>query len=299
MFLADQGSPVQAAEADRYGAFSRYIAPYQPQFDWKRCTPAECDYVRTVLHRDLMLNWETSTGMMRAGAAVGTEDAKQAQAQAHERNYPHRIYFSDDEKEPNWNVVAPYVEGVASVLGPQGFYGGEDVGLALMDRGLVDALWVTNAAYFSSAPDWPTLRAHLDPRVAIVQHLDHPFGFAGLIDHNEVLRADYLGGPEVLDPNDPIVQELRAAAAGQQWFLAVIKGDPAANKTLNFLTDIHNAEGAELDLLRKLVAAVQQLGTAANPGTPTDVNALANALAPLLAPAERKAVADVLATAHA
>lgn len=309
MFMADTTEwldYVALANAGyRGGVVSRYIAPKDSIYDWKRIRPGEDRAIRDAGMAP-MLNFETGQQMARAGAGIGHDFGLIGKDAATAIGYAGLIPYSDDTQD-TFDAVAPFYEGIANAVGPQGYYGGEQTGLALLERGLiVGPVWVAMAASwsgYSGSRAWANMRGNLDPRVHIVQALDHPFGFAGAIDHNEVLRADFLGGDmyEQADRDRDNATAMRVAAIQgfTDWFGAVVKGDPTANKTLNFITDVHNAAGAELDLLNKLVAAVKALGTTANPGVPVDPQALATALAPLLEPSERKAVADVLHSAAA
>jgi hypothetical protein len=298
----------KASRGGDYGRFvrvgyfsgSRYLAPFEAQYDWKRIDPPEAASVRAA-GLILQLNWETSGGMMiGTPAGVGHAHGLDAADQAHKiGGYDgDLVYFSDDTNTGSLDQVAPYMEGVTAAVGPQGFYGPEPTGLQLMDRGLASGLWVANASSWSGyGNDWGAMRRSVDPRAGLIQHTDHPLGFAGEIDHNEILRTDWLGGHvSTLDPNDPIVAELRAGALRTADVEArltdidnIIFGAP--NRPANFFTDIHSGVGATLTELRALVA---------RPAGTVDAAAVAAELAKLLpAPDVRAQVAAVLQSAHA
>jgi hypothetical protein len=107
-----------------------------------------------------VLVWETTAQRAGAGRAAGVADAKEAVAQAAAAGMPptRPLYFAVDwDAEPA--VVAPYFQGVASVLGAArtGGYGGYRVVRYLLDRGLITWAWQT-AAWSSGRWD---ARAHI------------------------------------------------------------------------------------------------------------------------------------------
>lgn len=71
--------------------------------------------------------YETTTTRATQGHAAGVSDAQSAVAQAHAAGFAadQPIYFAVDE-DTSWSSVAPYFEGVASVIGTHrvGVYGG-------------------------------------------------------------------------------------------------------------------------------------------------------------------------------
>lgn len=282
---------------------SRYVAPDQQQYDWKRIKPAEGARINSA-GIVLRLNFETAPQGAWAGLHGGDVAADAMLKAWDQMPYADSVgWFSDDTRSTLDQVLA-FFDELTRRLHPDhvGYYGGEPVGLNLLDRGLVSRIWVANAAYFSGLTNWRALRDTIDPRCHLIQHLDKPLpGIdAASYDYNEILRDDYLGGTVPLTGTDI---ENAAKAIGDYlerpdgplgWFVNVIKGDPHANAVANFLTDIHNAEGAELVKLDAILAA---LGKAISPAAQTDPAALAKELAPLLTAAERLTFVSVLQSA--
>lgn len=104
--------------------------------------------------------WETTANRAGAGRAAGTADARDAAAGATACGMPSSrpVYFAVDyDADPA--EVAPYFQGVASVLGLNrtGVYGGYRVVKYLLDHGLARWAWQTRAW---SAGRWDD-RAHI------------------------------------------------------------------------------------------------------------------------------------------
>jgi len=95
-----------------------------------------------------VLVWETTASRAGAGRAAGIADAKEAAAQATAAGMPpgRPLYFAVDW-DANPEVVVPYFQGVASVLGlaRTGAYGGYKVISYLLDHGLISWAWQTAA----------------------------------------------------------------------------------------------------------------------------------------------------------
>ena len=92
--------------------------------------------------------WETTANRAGAGRAAGITDAQEALAQAKACGMPsgRPIYFAVDW-DANPAIVAPYFQGVASVLGLRatGGYGGFKVIRYLLDNRLISWAWQTAA----------------------------------------------------------------------------------------------------------------------------------------------------------
>lgn len=101
---------------------------YLPTSSGKDLTTAEV----TDLHGNgvsLAVVFETTTGRSSAGFFAGVADAQRANKAAESLGWPSErpIYYADDQGTP-WSNVAPYFEGVASVIArPWGIYGPYDV----------------------------------------------------------------------------------------------------------------------------------------------------------------------------
>lgn len=236
LFVADYSfsrPDPRALKAAGYSGVLRYVCPDNPNTHGKIITRAEYDALRAAgLTVTLNFEWST-TREINGGYQGGVDDARVAEAQANAIGYPsdEPIYFSCDTYSTPAQVGA-YHQGVKAVCRrPIGFYGGMGTGLSLMVAGLVSRLWVANAASWSGFSQWSDLRARVAPEAHLIQHLDHPLGFAGAIDHNEVLRPDFGGGNTV---DVQLENDLK-------WLIGVIKGDKNANAVPNFVTDIHTA----------------------------------------------------------
>lgn len=293
--FADQASPgnlpyYQKLKAAGYQFVERYIAPDGAAFDFKRLTRPEADCV-VAAGMGYGLNFETSKYMAHLAPNIAKEYAKIGwdlkNTTFHDAG--ERLYYSDDVNS-TYDQVAPFFEACASIIPVPnlGYYGDQRVGLRLMDAGVVSGVWVSAAAYQSGFSNWKSLRANLDPRVHGIQWVDKPLGFASTIDHNEIIRADFLGGDVALAPDErnwlQAVYMLVTADHGfLDWFQKVIKGDPEANKVPNFLTDLHAIWGVEKPILEQILSAVQAVAQTGSPNAPTDISALAAALGPILA----------------
>jgi hypothetical protein len=92
--------------------------------------------------------WETTSNRAGAGMAAGQADARTAMVQARACGMPDTrpIYFAVDYDAPP-SAVAPYFQGVASVLTPArtGVYGGYRVVKSLLDTGVARWAWQTGA----------------------------------------------------------------------------------------------------------------------------------------------------------
>lgn len=127
--------------------------------------------------------WETTAGRALAGGAAGASDARAAAEQAAACGMPDSrpIYFAVDT-DTTWDKVAPYFQGVASVLPAArvGVYGGIRIVAAAATSGLVDWYWQASAW---SGGRW-------DPRAHIRQ-----LGYITIggvqCDRNESMAADY------------------------------------------------------------------------------------------------------------
>jgi hypothetical protein len=193
------GSNVDYPALKRAGVthVSRYVPPPDAQYDWKRLTRPEADRIAGA-GLGLMLNFETSSAGAETGAAGGNvaADALLA-AYALFPEAGHRSYCSNDTMDTEAQVF-PFYQQVANRIGVDrnGYYGGEWVGLLLQQASIVSGVWAANASSWSGYPNWPAMRAGIDPRVCMIQHLDHPL--PGIdpnsYDYNEVLRPDFLGG---------------------------------------------------------------------------------------------------------
>lgn len=130
-----------------------------------------------------VLVWETTANRAGAGRSAGIQDAHDAleQATAAGMLSDRPLYFAVDwDADPT--VVAPYFQGVASVLGlPRvGGYGGYKVIRYLFDHALISYGWQT-AAW--SAGKW-------DPRAAIRQGAQKTIGGVAC-DLNTATAPDY------------------------------------------------------------------------------------------------------------
>lgn len=305
MPAADTASPNQdSARLVRagYGVILRYVSRLNVKTKSKIITPGE--YQRHVgAGLRVILNYEWYETRCQEGAPAGREDVAIAKAKIGELGYPagDPVYFSDDTGATTRNQLDAYFGAVGEQLPADhiGYYGGLPKGLWLLERGRISKVWAANAASWSALSSWRELQAaaHADGRVHFLQHLnsDQPLGWDRSIDHNDILRADYAGGANnmPLDPNNPNDARVIDAAGKMQTMWAIITGDPAANAKPNFFTDLHTAAGIEARKLDALNASIQQLAKAASPA-PTDVPALAAALAPLLNSDETQTLLDAL-----
>jgi hypothetical protein len=128
--------------------------------------------------------WETTAQRASDGRAAGVTDAREAAAQAAACGMsPSRpVYFAVDyDADPA--AVAPYFQGVASVIGVQrtGGYGGYRVIKYLLDHGLITWAWQTVAW---SAGRWDP-RAHIRQAASTIR-------IAGVsCDHDTAYQTDY------------------------------------------------------------------------------------------------------------
>lgn len=260
-YLADYSfarpSPA-ALKAAGYSAVSRYLSHDKS----KNISPPEYAALEAA-GLTVMLNWETTTTRALQGAAAGQDDAKDANDQADEVGYPLTapIYFSVDTAA-TLNSVGPYFQALHTYSRrPVGYYGGQAVGLALEGLGYVTHLWVSNAASWSGFTSWTALRAAVDPRVHLIQHLDHPLGFDGAIDHNEILRPDFLG-----DDDMPLTQaDITAVCDGV---------DAKLNRVIGTLQT--NLKQTQAAILAALVAGAQHTVEATD-ATPDSIAAAVKA----------------------
>lgn len=108
------------------------------------------------------LVWELWATRAKEGYDAGAADARDANLQADMLGYPTdaAIYYACDTHAIGSLTAAYYFAGVASVPGrPVGFYGGDDPGLALLDRGIVTYFWQAGAKSWSH--EYPNPSAHL------------------------------------------------------------------------------------------------------------------------------------------
>jgi hypothetical protein len=138
------GRPGGAALAK---AGQKYAARYLSHTASKNLTPAEA--ADLAAHGvSVVVVWETTANRAGAGRAAGVADAKEALAQARACGMPagRPIYFAVDW-DANPAVVAPYFQGVLSVLGlkASGGYGGFKVIKYLLDNRLISWAWQTVA----------------------------------------------------------------------------------------------------------------------------------------------------------
>ncbi len=261
-----------ALKAAGYEGVMRYVAPDNPSTHGKLIFPPEYAALEAA-GLCVTLNFEWTTTRANEGNSAGYDDAQTANQQAAALGYPtwRPVYFSVDESA-TVDTVRAYFQGVHSQSAhPVGFYGGQGVGVELMREGLVQYLWVANAASWSGFSSWDALRAAVAPEAHLIQHLDHPLGFDGQIDHNEVLRPDYAGA--VMDPQ---------LQADLEWLIATIKGVPT--NVPNFLTDIHAAVAniaptlAQAQSNGKAIAALGQQIAAQSVAAGIDPAAIARAV---------------------
>jgi hypothetical protein len=124
------------------------------------------------------LNWESSAQRVNVGGmAGGLDDAHSANAQADQIGAPHdAVIFYSCDTNPNLGAARQYFQGVKSAGGRRiGWYGGMQVGLQLVRDGLVQYVWVANAASWSGFSHWndmaPVVRS--TPGVHLLQTLEH------------------------------------------------------------------------------------------------------------------------------
>lgn len=138
------GRPGGAALA---AAGQRYACRYLSHTASKNLTPAEA---ADLAAHDVscVVVWETTANRAGSGRAAGIADATEALAQARACGMPpgRPIYFAVDW-DANPSVVAPYFQGVLSVLGlaQTGGYGGYRVIKYLLDNRLISWAWQTVA----------------------------------------------------------------------------------------------------------------------------------------------------------
>lgn len=216
------------------------------------------------------LVWESQANRAAQGREAGIADATMAAAQARVvgcDGLP--IYFAVDFDIPDYSPAATspraklgpvgdYFDGVATVLQHSriGVYGGYYAVSRALDAGL--AAWGWQTAAWSGG--------HVDPRIHLFQRIGAVRVDGVDCDVNEA-RQDQFGqnpqGDEMLDPNDPIVQQLQAGAASVQFGEAGVRSaGPLALAVDALRTD--------LDALKTTVAAL------AAPAAPQiDLDALA------------------------
>src|SRR5262249_45721996 len=126
----------------------RYLSPNTTSNPGKTLTRTEVVDYRTA-GLDIGLVWETTTGRATAGHAAGVTDAMAAERVRSSLGAPSTvaIYFAVDQGDITGTQVAPYFQGVASVLGLHrtGVYGSRPVLKYLFDHGLIGYGWQTYA----------------------------------------------------------------------------------------------------------------------------------------------------------
>lgn len=177
----------------------------------KALSAAEATALRA---HDIAIALVFETSIQRAntgGVAGGTEDAAQARDFGASRGYPSDgvIFFACDTG-PILDRCRKYFQGVRGVLRHRsvGWYGGMGVGLQLQAEGLVDVVWVANAASWSGYRHWTEMAvaARANPRVSVLQSLDHPLpGLTpGAYDYDELLRPFPAWGMSVTPDPVPV-----------------------------------------------------------------------------------------------
>lgn len=276
-----------ALKAAGYGGVMRYLAPDNPSTHGKLIFPAEYQALLAA-GLTVTLNFEWTTTRATQGHDAGYSDAQVAGQQADALGYPagSAIYYSVDESA-TVDAVRPYFQGIHDAGGrPAGFYGGQPIGLELMREGLVSHLWVANAASWSGFPSWDSLRANVAPEAHLIQHLDHPLGFDGQVDHNEVLRDDYQGDSDVTnDEHDAIMATALVAKQAHDWTEALF------NAVFNF----QNKSGlTTIDgRVQALAGAVAKLASAPAPGQTVDVSAIVAAIQALPEATAKQVLSDL------
>lgn len=259
-----------ALKAAGYEGVMRYLCPDLPATHGKLILPPEYDALLAA-GLTVTCNFEWFQTRPTQGHDAGYSDAQIANQQAVALGYPagRVIYYSVDTGT-TVDAVRPYFQGIHDAAGPYlvGFYGGQPIGLELMREGLVSHLWIANAASWSGFPDWQSLRAGVAPEAHLIQHLDHPLGFDGEIDHNEVLRDDYSGDDMTPD------QANQLAAVN----LRCIDLENKVTALYNATFDFHNASGLS-DIAQRVTNVATAVGKLASPASGTvDVAALTAAI---------------------
>lgn len=253
-----------------YRVVLRYVCQDTASTHGKLISKTEYDALRAA-GLEVLLNYEWSTQRpLAAGAAGGQLDAEVANAQADNVGYPTTkpIYVSVDTAA-TVDQVRPYFQGWRASRRPVGFYGGQQVGLALLREGLVSHLWVANAASWSGFNSWDALRANVSGEAHMIQHLDHPLGFAGAIDHNEILRPDYGGATEEVFPTADNMTTL------SEWLKQI------EARLSQRILDSEQREALRIAAVAGAVAAevAKQVGAASGTTVTIDVQAIAKAVA--------------------
>lgn len=261
------GRPLGAAV---YAAGYRFVARYlanglSGRFD---LTAAEVADMRSHLV-DVVMVWEMQANRATAGRAAGVADATAAAMQARAvglDGWP--IYFAVDFDIPDYSPAATspraklgpvgdYLDGAASVLGHArtGVYGGYWAVSRALDAGL--AAWGWQTAAWSGG--------HVDPRIHLFQRIGAVRVGGVDCDVNEARQSAFgqsQQGDDMLDPNDPIVQQLVAGSASVQFGK---EGVRSAGDLALAVDTLHT----EIDALKAQVAA----GTM--PAPQIDLDALA------------------------
>jgi hypothetical protein len=263
------GRPGGAAiAAAGFGFACRYLTPGGPGLPGKLLTPDEAADLRA--HGVMIVgNFESTADTMLGGAAQGTADAQQAQAQHAACGGPpdRPIYFSADwDVQPaQYGPVAAYLAAAAQVLGGVqrvGIYGSCGTVDWALASGLAAWGWQTDAwSYGNRSPG-----AHIHQRI----QQDTVNGIA--CDVNESLTADFgqwqQEAPD-MDATDKLVAQQTLSTAQN----AAQIGSDCRNLILDPDRGILHQLGVLQGEVAALMAAVGQVSPA-TPGSPLDMAAI-------------------------
>ena len=264
---------------------AHWVARYFSNDDGKDLHAAEVT-AYTAAGLGIVTVWETSAGRATAGHAAGVADATNAEQQRKAVGLPpsHIHHFAVDE-DTSWSSVAPYMAGVASVIGQHrtGVYGGYDVIVGAYNAGY-RYLWQTSA--------WSEGRWF--PHATIRQ--TGGTTLSGGADWDTAMVADYGQHPRPTAP-----QEADMTTEEHQWLADI----HAALKYLGWgyaNPDERKADPHSPDAWGKLsqaLATSREVLTAVKAGAPVEltdaqVSALASQLVPVLVPALLEAAGRAL-----
>ena len=234
----------------------------------KDCTPLDVEFVRKA-GLDLMLNWESTTGRPKQGAAAGRTDRDRANQLADSLGYPKdcAIYYSCDTNATPGEVQA-YYQACAG-LRPVGAYGGADVVAHLLAAGITQYAWVANAGLWDHGVS--DAGCHLHQHYHTRNVLPTPSGWPlNSYDESVVLRPDY--GQWKVNADEMTPDQAGQLQRVHDLFFGGVGGG-AQHKT----SMIHDIENIVLDIQKRQKAAVAAAGGV------LDAHAIAVAVADLLA----------------
>jgi hypothetical protein len=269
------GSAIGAAG---YGFAVRYLSPGGPGLPGKLLLPEEA--ADLIAHTVLIVsNFESTATTMLGGAAQGTADAQQAQAQHDLCGGPptRPIYFSADwdVSDAQLGLVAAYLTACAQVLGGVsrvGIYGSAKVVAWAMRSGLAAWGWQTDAWSWN-----PAAQQYLvAPGRHIHQRIQQDTVAGVACDVNEAITADF-GQWQTTEVDMDATDKLVA----QQTLSTAQDAAKIASDVRNLVLDPDRGLLHQLGVLQGqnagLVQALAQVGSGGAPGAPVDLAAVSAA----------------------